>query len=331
MAKELNVSDPLGPSNMKQWIITHLTENFGMQDVPFNELMADWSDLTVNEAKEKALTDVRIGHMLKETEEDQQFSDVLLEDFMEHIEETRRGGVSDQQIKNALRKANLDLERPTSEGLQAALKEVNRLQQEILQLREAKQKKTETDNKGKPERADRPEPTTPIFNEANEAYLYDTYKTIISNKFKRECCLPREVERFERKMEMINRVRPILKLHQALAMIKEEARVVAAISQEGRIIIRRGIVREEELMQKSLDEGLNPQEEQELDSFIGSRTRYREEEIVYDPPTIKVIADSGPLNISYPWEAGGYWEWKAAETEAQRLTDRGFIVRIEKV
>jgi hypothetical protein len=66
------------------------------------------------------------------------YSDPAVEYFIGLVDDARRAGATDRQIIDALKNAGLDLERPTSAGLAAAKKEIERLTKELEEAKKAR-------------------------------------------------------------------------------------------------------------------------------------------------------------------------------------------------
>lgn len=326
MVDEANVTNPLVKMHLKRWIEENLRPDISFSQVPFEELVKDWEDLTLQEAKTMAYKDERIATLLKGEEEPEE--NPLLERFMQDIQTARSVGVEDRQLLNALRKVGLDLEKPTSAGLAASKREVERLTKD---LEEAKKAEVESPPAPAAEPVKKPvEKMRPIFTIEQEDLLFNSFKSLISRKFKRDLT-SNEVNQFEEMVGKINRVTPKLTFFQAKKQIDDLARSIAAIGQAGRIIVRGGIERQKELLDKMLSQSLEPEEQEELTRLEASAARFSEQEIIYAPPRLKVIADSGPLKTKYPFDLGSYWDMTSAEQEAERLQGLGYIVRIEEI
>ena len=253
----------------------------------------------------------------------------LIQEFKKLVEAGREGGLTDRQIINALEASGLSLEKPTSAGLARANEKIEDLLEEVKRLREERARGVEAapPTPVAPTPPSAPAKPKPAFTPEQEELLYNTFSKIITTKFRRNL-FASETTQFEELLSNLNKVK--LSFSQAQKQVEALARSIAAIGIPGRIIIRRGQQRIADLLDKMLTTPLTREEEIELRRLQAGVEPYVEEEVVYPPPRFHVIADSGPLNVPFPFDMGGYWDEEAAEEEAVRLIGRGFTVSVRE-
>ena len=168
--------------------------------------------------------------------------------------------------------------------------------------------------------------------------LFNTFNSIITRRTKREP-LPTEIAKFDDLIATMQKVKPLLKFVQARIQIENLARQIAAVATAGRIILRRGQARIDELLDTMLTRRLSEDEEDELRRLREGEELTSLEVIEYEPPTIVLIAESGPekyplgralkVDSVYPREIGRYFEMFIAQENASLFEKRGYKIKIE--
>lgn len=262
----------------------------------------------------------------------------LVQMFKIDVQTARDVGITDQQIISALRRVGLDLQRPTSAGLIAARKEIEKLKAEVEELK--RKLSTATVPRAPPPPPEptyspallplRPERFVPIpesLTEDNVDALFARFKNIVTTKMKRDLNAA-EINQFEDLISTLRKQKPAPSLSQARTATEGLARSIAAIGTSGRIIIRRGQARINALLEKMIESGLTPDEENELNMLRSGAMTLPEEELLYIPPRIIIMADGGPWPPPYPREMGRYHDRPAAEQNADFFRQKGFQVRV---
>lgn len=179
------------------------------------------------------------------------------------------------------------------------------------------------------------------FSQPEMDFLESAFKTIISRKLRRDP-FPAELDQFEKLLATMEAMSPPLKFSGATRRVEDLARGLAAKGTPGRIVVRRGQSRVNELMQKSLKSPLTEEEQEELARLEGRAPEeiFEQEEVYYEPPKIKIIAESGPVpptggaplehGKDYPRLLGTSWRIEIAELNAANFERKGFTVRIEQ-
>lgn len=323
--------DTIGGSKITEqafvrWLQQVTGENFGLIDL--KSVLENYADFGINSAKDRATSDPLIAPHL--TQESRQIEGLeenpLYTGLKETIEMARSAGVDDRQILAELKKMGFDLERPTSEGLQRAKKEVEQLTKEKEEL---ERKLEETRHPPVPG-AKPPRPKTlpgPISpEEAN--LLYNTFASIITRRVKREP-FPTEISKFDELVDTMQKVKPPLKFVQQRIQVENLARQLATVASAGRIVVSWGKARIAELLDAMLSRELSPNEKDELARLQAGEELTTTEVIEYEPPSIFIIADSGPWKVQYPMKLGGYWRREDAEVNLANWQAHGFKARIE--
>ena len=278
--------------------------------------------------------------------------DPLEAELRRNIQAARNLGITNEQIIEALRKAGLDFAHVTTTTLQAANNEIGRLKAEVEEL---KKKLAEvpirppptppvptplsTPPTHPPVTPKRPEmvPIPESLTEDNVDALFANFKIILTKKMQRDLNAA-EINQFEDLISKLRKQKPPPSLSQARSLVEGLARSIGAIGTSGRIIIRRGQERINALLEKMLQSGLTPEEEEELNLLRSGAMSLPEEEIEYVPPDIRLIADSGPFppptdwqgKPNFPRELGRYWDERTAEQNAENFRKKGFVVRVLK-
>lgn len=220
------------------------------------------------------------------------------------------------------------IERLTSKQKRDFQHRIEELEKELAEIKKPPEQPTTVAQKH-PERI--PAAQLP-FKDADIDLLYNVFRSWISRKFRRAPTAP-EVGEFDKLLDAMQRQKPPLKFPQARMQVENLAKGIAAIGTSGRMVVRWGQKRISELLDKSISEGLNPAEEEELRELEEAPARvspFKEEEIQYEPPSVYIVADSGPWPGSYPRRLGGYWNREGAEQNLANWEKNGFKVRIEE-
>lgn len=181
------------------------------------------------------------------------------------------------------------------------------------------------------------------FSQPEMDFLESAFKTIISRKLRRDP-FPAEFDQFEKLLATMEAMSPPLKFVSATRRVEDLARGLAAKGTPGRIVVRRGQSRVNELMQKSLKSALTEEEQEELARLEGREEApeeiFEREEVYYEKPRIKLIAEGGPVppfagaplehGKDYPRNLGDYWTIEIAELNAANFARKGYKVRLEQ-
>ncbi len=251
----------------------------------------------------------------------------IVKELADMIRTARDQGVSDMELVRALKEAGIDIARPTSADLEKAKERIEQLEKELQEAKVTVVVKPSVTTPS-PVSPQRVTPSAPALSEDQVDLLFNSYKTIIGKKMGRDL-FPSEIQQFEELVLNIQKVKPKLSFSAARNQVDALARSIAAIGTEGRIIIRRGQQRLQELLDRMLSEPLTREEEEELARLRAGAVSMPEEEIQYEPPRIIIIADSGPMKVAYPFELGRYWNIRVAELNAENFKKKGFQVRVQ--
>ncbi|MGP8056812.1 MAG: hypothetical protein ACLP9K_04330 [Nitrososphaerales archaeon] len=323
--------DTIGGSKITEqafvrWLQQMTAENFGALDL--KSILANYADFGINAAKDRAVEDPLVAPWL--SLESKQIEGLeenpLYTGLKETIEMAREAGVDDRQILTELKKMGFDLERPTSEGLQRAKREVEQLTKEKEEL----EKKLEEAKHPVIPGAKPPRPRTlpgPISPE-EVSLLYNTFVSIITRRVKREP-FPAEISKFDDLVDTLQKIKPPLKFVQARIQVENLAQQLATVASAGRIVVTRGKARMQELLETMLSRQLTPDEADELARLQAGEEFTTTEVIEYEKPTVYLVADSGPWKVAYPYRLGGYWRREDATVNMANWESKGFKVRIE--
>ena len=237
------------------------------------------------------------------------------ERLREDIEALREAGVPDIQISNALRRVGLNLERPSSAGLSAARKELAEMKQEIERMKQ----KQETPSRTK---------KLQRFSEHDIDLFYNAFALPFSMAPLRREPNAREMQRFDELLDSVQS--SSLPLNSEIAQFKDLGRSLSNLAKGLRqgsesMRVRFGQQRKQELLDRELSgEPLTPEEREELAESLP------EEEIEYQKPDIRIVAQSGPMKVDYPYVLGSYWTRNVAELNADNFRKKGFTLKIEE-
>ena len=339
MVDEANVTNPLVKMHLKRWIEENLRPDISFSQVPFEELVKDWEDLTLQEAKTMAYKDERIALMLKGEEEPEE--NPLLERFMQDIQTARNVGIEDRQLLNALRKVGLDLEKPTSAGLASAKREVERLTKD---LEEAKKAKVESPPAPAAESVKTPRKPQVCYLTGPEVdVLYNSFAGIIKSKLDRDLTA-KEKDQFDNLVESLTCIKGI-GFSKAKEQVNILARALVALGKQWKPSeqaksLRRAL---DTLTEKSIRGKTTLEEEAELRDWLEEvdeelpfmTPREAMERGLIETPSYRVIASNGPPPYS-PGVDGkillsSWMELNRAEADVTWFTSKGFSdVRVEE-
>ena len=296
MSEEPTLANPLIWNHFQVWLEDQLTVDWGLSDIPLDEIRKDYSDLTLSEAKDQACKDERLGPKMI-LEEECPAENPMLERFQEDIEVARQEGVTDRQIIAVLRNVGLDLERPTSEGLGKAKRQIIELRKELQILKDKLEAK--------------PPPPLP----ADQQMLIDL-NSWIRDRLIQERAAPKEALWLTSFIDTSKSIewnkRRIDGQIESLKFIKEPVLPEKATMEV--IKIRRGVPTEDEILG-----------EEEIPE------RYKAiEEIEYPKPEYRLKGVNGPEKFGpYPInDMGSYWTLDSANVNKEFLEEKGYTVII---